>query len=187
SSTIRTARSRTSGEYLFDVFRFSIAPSYSRVGASRIPGAVQSDGAVGFLDAPRQRQRAFAPAHAEHQDLVAIRLARQSGCEFHQIGATDMQHGGDQQCELVALGLALPGQPLLQFGLDAVRPDNNPTRRRHSIPLQKKGGILESHTDSSRQQRARGTDGWRGIIVFISFVYLGFYIIAWRYTKKRFP
>ncbi|MCF3948956.1 hypothetical protein, partial [Acidiphilium iwatense] len=40
SSTIRTARSRTSGEYLFDVFRFSIAPSYSRVGASGIPGAV---------------------------------------------------------------------------------------------------------------------------------------------------
>ncbi len=29
--------------------------------------------------------------------------------------------------------------------------------------------------------------GLEGIIIFIPFVYLGFYIIAWRYTKKRFP
>ena len=39
--TIRTARSRTSAEYLFVVL-FVIAPSYSGVGASDNPGAVQT-------------------------------------------------------------------------------------------------------------------------------------------------
>lgn len=29
--------------------------------------------------------------------------------------------------------------------------------------------------------------GLEGLIVFIPFVYLGFYILAWRYTKKRYP
>lgn len=29
--------------------------------------------------------------------------------------------------------------------------------------------------------------GLEGLIVFIPFVYLGFYIVAWRYTRRRFP
>ena len=29
--------------------------------------------------------------------------------------------------------------------------------------------------------------GLEGIIVFIPLVYLALYIIAWRYTRKRFP
>lgn len=29
--------------------------------------------------------------------------------------------------------------------------------------------------------------GLEGLIIFIPFAYLGLYIIAWRYTKKRFP
>jgi hypothetical protein len=29
--------------------------------------------------------------------------------------------------------------------------------------------------------------GLEGFIIFIPFAYLGLYVIAWRYTKKRFP
>ena len=40
---MRTARVRTSGEYLFDLLFFSIAPNYPIFGASGKPGAVQSE------------------------------------------------------------------------------------------------------------------------------------------------
>ena len=33
----------------------------------------EADGAFGFLDTPRQWQHAFAPAHAEHKDLMTVR------------------------------------------------------------------------------------------------------------------
>ena len=57
--TIRTARSRTSVEYLFVVL-FVIAPSYSGVGASDNPGAVQ-----------------FAPIKsAEQQAVLSLHRAR---------------------------------------------------------------------------------------------------------------
>lgn len=29
--------------------------------------------------------------------------------------------------------------------------------------------------------------GLEGIILFVPFVYLGMFIIAWLYTRKRFP
>lgn len=29
--------------------------------------------------------------------------------------------------------------------------------------------------------------GLEGLILFIPFVYLGFYIIAWLYTRRHFP
>jgi hypothetical protein len=29
--------------------------------------------------------------------------------------------------------------------------------------------------------------GLEGLIIFIPIVYLGLYLAAWRYTKKRFP
>ncbi|MBV8739147.1 MAG: hypothetical protein JO007_18230, partial [Alphaproteobacteria bacterium] len=32
----------------------------------------EAEGALGFFDPPGQRQRALAPAHAQHQDRVAI-------------------------------------------------------------------------------------------------------------------
>jgi hypothetical protein len=71
-----------------------------------------------------------------------------------------MPHCGDQDRQFVALRLALAGQTPHQFRLDPVRPDDDIARRRHVIPLQKKGGILDSHTDSSRQASDGGTDGW---------------------------
>ena len=170
----------------------------------------KSDGSVGLLDAPGDRQGALAPAHAQHQHLMAvgnlalvedqrhgriglgktrqdlagerlhdrvaghqivgqeardplvahipaIRPAWQPRCEFHQIGAANMQHGGDQKRQLVTLRLALPRQPLLQFGVDPLRPNGDPACPHHlPIPLQKRGGILESHTNSSRQQQTPG-------------------------------
>jgi hypothetical protein len=29
--------------------------------------------------------------------------------------------------------------------------------------------------------------GLEGLIIFIPLVYLALYVLAWRYTKKRFP
>jgi len=83
--------------------------------------------------------------------------ARQSPRQFHQIGAANMQHGCDQQRQLVPLRFALPRQALVQVSLDPFRSNGDPARSNHlSIPLQKRSGNLASYGDWGRQPYAEG-------------------------------
>jgi hypothetical protein len=73
-------------------------------------------------------------------------------CPSGSTGTTNVQHGRHQQGQLVRLRFALPRQALLQVSLDPFRPNGDPARSNHrSIPLQKRRGVLESHTASRRR------------------------------------
>ena len=84
--------------------------------------------------------------------IPAIGLARKPGRQFDQIGAAHMQHGRDQNRQLVPLRLALPGQPLGQLRFDPFRPNRDPVPLRHgTIPRQSHHGIGASYPAATRQ------------------------------------
>ena len=88
--------------------------------------------------------------------IPAIGLPGQPGRQLHQIGAAHVQHGSDQNRQLVALRLALPRQPLGQLCLDSFRPNRDPVRLCHdAIPRQNEGGIVASHLVATRQSHHR--------------------------------
>src|SRR3954454_11304152 len=110
-----------------------------------------------------EAETTFAPAiwwRLLHKSahVRAVRLKRQPGRQVHQVGAAHVQHRRDQQRQLRPLTLLR--QATLEFRTEALRDFLDAVH--HVVPGSAKGGTLEPHTNSSRQQPSLKTDRWQG-------------------------
>src|SRR3954451_20274219 len=97
-----------------------------------------------------------------------VRSACQPGGQVHQVRAAHVEHRRNQKRQLRPLCLTLVRQPILEFRTDAVR---NFLDAGHDVfPGSAKGGVLESHIDSSRQQSSFKTDRWQGFLLCASIL-----------------
>jgi hypothetical protein len=89
----------------------------------------------------------------------AVSLPGRPGRQVHQVGTAHVEHRRNQKSQLCPLGLTLFRQATLEFLAEAAR--NFLDAVHDALPGSAKGGILESHTDSSRQQPSAQTDRWQ--------------------------
>ena len=81
----------------------------------------------------------------------------QSGGQIHQVGAAHVEHGGDQQGEIDALGLALGREETLEFSADAVGQDEKTGHR--TRPWQPQDDPA-NHARGRTSTPTLKTDGW---------------------------
>jgi hypothetical protein len=123
----------------------------------------QDDGlAVGGSPLQSLTRKRFHDRVADHQRIAeqarnpliahvgTVGLKRQSSRKLHQIRAAHIEHRRDQKRQLLALGLSLLRQASPKFRTDTVCDLLNTVHEARSDST--KGGTLESHTVSRRQQ-----------------------------------
>jgi hypothetical protein len=95
------------------------------------------------------------PADPLVAHVQPFRGPRQRCRQIHQVRAPYLQHRRHQKRKSLALLLVLPGKTLAHIGTNALPDRLDPTHP--SFSACQKGGILESHADSWRQEKF---DGW---------------------------